>query len=105
MDGELAQPAGGDRPRPLARVEQLAKAGKTPKIYVKGEVVSLSPLLSGLAYEIEDATGSLWIQSQRRDVALGETLHVQGILRRRNTEVAGLKFSEVYLEERRRVED
>lgn len=97
-------PLARDRPHPLAQVNQWAKAGKSQKVYVKGEVLRLSPLLNGLAYEIEDETGRIWIQTQRRDVSLGETVHIQGQLRRRDVSVAGQDFGEAYLEELRQVE-
>ena len=100
---DLPNPFDLDRPRPLARVTRYAKAGKAKKVYVEGEVLRLSPLLTGMAYEIQDATGRIWIQTQRQNVSLGETVHVQGKLHRRDASVEGEDFSEAYLEELRQV--
>lgn len=102
---DLPNPFDRDRPRPLARVTRFAKAGRAKKVYVEGEVLRLSPLLDGMAYEIQDSTGKIWIQTSRRDVSLGETLHVQGLLRQREASVSGQDFGEAYLEELRQVED
>ena len=101
---DLPNPFDRDRPRPLARVARFAKTGKAKKVYVEGEVLRLSPLLNGMAYEIQDATGRIWVQTQRQDVILGETVHVQGKLHRRDASVGGQDFSEAYLEELRQVE-
>lgn len=99
---DLPNPLDRDRPRPLSRVTQLGQSGK--KVYVKGQVLQLSPLLNGIAYELQDPTGKIWIQTQRQDVTLGETIHVQGQLQHREADLGGLDFGEVYLEELRQVE-
>ena len=101
---DLPNPFDRDRPRPLARVTRFAKAGKAKKIYVEGEVLRLSPLLDGMAYEIQDSTGKIWIQTPRQDVSLGEIVHVQGLLHQREASVGGQDFGEAYLEELRQVE-
>jgi len=102
---DLPNPLDRDRPRPLARLTQLAQAGQAKTVYVKGEVLRLSPLLDGMAYEIEDETGRMWIQTQRRDVTLGETVHIQGKLRRRVASIEGEDFGEAYVEELRQVNE
>ncbi len=101
---DLPNPFDRDRPRPLVRVNRWAKAGKTKKVYVEGEVLRQSPLLNGIAYEIQDSTGRIWIQTQRRDVVLGDRVHVQGQLRRHEAAIGGLDFGDVYLEELKQVE-
>ncbi len=101
---DLPNPLDRDRPRPLARVMEYAKAGQAKTVYVEGEVLQLSPLLNGMAYEIQDPTGRIWIQTHRQDVSLGETVHVQGLLHRQDVSVGGQDFGEAYLEELRQVE-
>lgn len=101
---DLPNPFDRDRPRPLVRVNRWGKAGKAKKVYVEGKVLRQSPLLNGMAYEIQDSTGRIWIQTQRQDVVLGETVHVQGQLRRHEADIGGLDFGDVYLEELRQVE-
>ena len=96
---DLPNPLDRDRPRPLARLARLAKVDQAKTVHVKGEVLRLSPLLDGMAYEIQDATGRMWIQTQRRDVMPGEIAYVKGKLRRRTASIEGEDFGEAYVEE------
>lgn len=68
-------------------------------IRLQGRVGHLAPLLKGQVYELQDATGKIWVLSPNRQLKSGQQIVVRGRLRREPIEIAGQNLSEVYIEE------
>lgn len=71
----------------------------TETVKLRGQVGSLAPLLKGQVYELQDATGKIWVLSPSRQVTTGQQVLIRGRVRYEAIEVSGQDLGEVYIEE------
>ncbi len=86
-------------------LEQATAAGPNRSVKLKGRVVQRSPLLEGVVYQLEDRTGSIWVQSNPNNTAqieVGQVLTVEGKPVYQAVIVEDLDFGALYIAERRR---
>lgn len=86
------------RHRSIADLEQLATT-QPQRVSLEGQVRRVSPLLSGVAYQLQDESGTIWVHSrQPMTLAPGDRVQLQGQLWQRDIAVKGSDFGEVYIE-------
>jgi hypothetical protein len=77
----------------------------TPKtVKLQGIVGSLAPLIKGQVYELQDATGKIWVLSPNRRLKSGQRVLIQGQVRYEPIDQAGQTRTEVYIEEQQQLE-
>ncbi len=71
--------------------------GKT--IYVTGKVVHLAPFVDNAAYQIEDATGKIWIVTSQTSPQLGQQITIKGKIEYQSLPFAEQELGDLYLVE------
>lgn len=82
---------------PISELQQARDANST--VYLKGTVRSLAPFLEGGAYQLQDATGSIWVVTEHTLPAQGETIKIKGNITYQSIPVAGKELGEIYIKE------
>lgn len=75
------------------------KQNKEPTVYIRGKVIRQVPLVDWRVYQLQDATGSIWVLSKKTDLKPTEQVLIKGKVRHQSIPIAGKDFGEVYLEE------
>lgn len=82
-----------------AQIRDLTPAkDKDATVRLQGKVTAVVPLVDWQVYQLEDATGKIWVLTPR-NVQLQDQLIVQGKLRFHSIPAAGQDFGEAYVEE------
>lgn len=69
-------------------------------VLVEGKIKAQAPLMGGQrAYEVQDATGSIWVVTSQSVPATGSQVTVQGKVRLEKIDLAGQDQSALYLEQ------
>lgn len=71
------------------------KIGKT--VYLKGKVVHLAPLVDRAAYQIEDATGKIWVVTTQKPPEFGQLLSIKGKLEYQSLMFAEQELGDFYV--------
>ncbi|MBW4472960.1 MAG: hypothetical protein KME45_21670 [Stenomitos rutilans HA7619-LM2] len=104
-----AQGSGGIQPVEFAiATNTIATLKQTPHVNaivkVKGQVGQRVPLLGKTAYELSDATGSLWVIATDAIPNLGDGVVVEGKLLYQTIQLNGREQGSVYLEQQRQLQ-
>jgi len=93
---------------PLVTVQNVRQQPQrnwfTKTVKLQGQVGSLAPLINGQVYELQDATGKIWVLSPSRQSKSGQRILIQGRVRYQPIEIAGQNLGEVYIEEQQQLE-
>lgn len=76
-----------------------ADGGDRRRVFLQGQVVNVAPFLMGGAYQIQDATGRIWVRSQGALPKKGASLSVQGEITAEAIFVGTEKLAESYIKE------
>ncbi|HIK28757.1 MAG: hypothetical protein N3E45_12860 [Oscillatoriaceae bacterium SKW80] len=88
----------GDVPvTPISELQQARDANTT--VYLKGTVGSLAPFLEGGAYQLQDATGSIWVVTDGALPAQGDIVKIKGNVTYQSIPIAGKELGEIYIKE------
>lgn len=71
----------------------------TANVRLRGTVGDRAPLIDAQLYQLKDATGTIWVMTQRRDVRSGEPIQIRGQVRFQSIPLEGIEFGEAYIEE------
>ncbi len=73
-------------------------------VKIQGQIVQRSPLLNGVAYRIQDSTGSIWVYSDNPKIKLevGQFVTVHGQPMYQEAKVDNQDFGSLYIKEERR---
>jgi len=80
--------------RDVQRVELL----RDRSITVQGTVSDRAPLIGAQIYQVQDATGNLWVVSSNTQYQPGESVRIRGIVRFESIVLDGIERGEVYLD-------
>ncbi len=85
--------------RPVVTIGSLMSEQVDGAVTVSGTVAQRAALLDGWLYQLQDDTGSLWVQTESSEPSVGELATVEGILRYESIVVDEIDASDLYLEE------
>ncbi|HAG85332.1 MAG TPA: hypothetical protein DCL61_30355 [Cyanobacteria bacterium UBA12227] len=73
------------------------------QVYLQGKVINQAPFLKAGAYQLQDATGKIWIVTNQTLPNVGDTLVIQGKLQFKSIPLGGQELGEVYVEEQKKL--
>ena len=88
--------------RTINAAQTRVKVGST--IYVEGTVGDRIPLVNGQVYQLEDATGQIWVVTSDSSIDTGESVLIRGTLSYQAAPEYGEEAGERYLWEVRQIE-
>ncbi|MCT7962134.1 hypothetical protein NG791_15795 [Laspinema sp. D1] len=68
-------------------------------VYLKGTVENRAPFLQSGAYQLQDATGAIWVMTDSTLPNLGDRLVMKGQVTYQSIPIAGQELGEVYIKE------
>jgi hypothetical protein len=71
----------------------------TDTVRLQGIVGDRAPLIDAQVYQLRDATGTIWVLTQRQDVQTGTKVRVKGQVRFQDIQVEGQDLGEPYIQE------
>lgn len=75
------------------------KQNKDSTVYLRGKVIRQVPLVDWRMYQLQDATGKIWVLTKKTDLKPTEQVLIKGKVRYQSIPIAGKDFGEVYVEE------
>lgn len=72
-------------------------------VYLQGQVSRHVPLVNQQAYELKDATGSIWVVAQNNAPSAGKSITIKGKVRYQSIPVGTQDLGEVYIEEQQQL--
>lgn len=78
-------------------IAELGKISNQSNITLKGIVVNIAPFLEGGAYQLQDATGTVWVRTDKPLPPKGSSLAVKGELKYEAIFVGKQQLGESYL--------
>lgn len=84
----------------IVQIRNLAPAqNQNATVRLQGRITDIVPLVDWQVYQLEDATGKIWVLTNQKNIQLKDQVIVQGILRFHSIPVAGQDFGEAYVEQ------
>jgi hypothetical protein len=80
-------------------IQDVPSQGKDAIVTLKGTVGDRAPLLGGTVYELQDATGKIWVLTKGQAPEKGQEIIVKGTLRYKSIPIAGKEQGSVYIEQ------
>ncbi len=74
---------------------QTQPLGQT--VEVKGKVITIAPMISQVAYEVQDSAGSIWVMSQKQPPKLDSEIIIVGQVKFESIQVEGQEIAERYI--------
>ena len=78
-------------------IAELGKIANQSNVTLKGIVVNIAPFLAGGAYQLQDATGTVWVRTDKPLPPKGSSLAVKGELKYEAIFVGKQQLGESYL--------
>ncbi|XZO02017.1 MAG: DNA-binding protein [Microcoleus sp.] len=71
------------------------------EVYLQGKVENRAPFVGNAAYQLQDASGSIWVLTKQALPQLGDEIMLKGQVRYKSIKLKGLAedLGEVYIEE------
>jgi hypothetical protein len=93
------------RPRvDVTNIRDIQPRDNESTVYLQGEVTKQVPLLEHRVYQLQDATGTIWVLTNQTGLQPQDKLLIKGNVRYQSIPLAGKDFGEVYVEEQQRLE-
>jgi RecJ-like exonuclease len=73
-------------PTPATNISDLAPRPEGTAVVVQGKVVAIAPLIKQSLYEVQDASGSVWVLTRNRAPQRHAQVKVHGVVRSSNGE-------------------
>ena len=88
----------------LIAIEEVSqqKTGKT--VHLNGKVVHLAPFVDNAAYQIEDATGKIWVVTNQTQPKIGQQISIKGKIAYQSLPFAEQELGDFYLIELEQLE-
>ncbi|MCU0515572.1 MAG: hypothetical protein MUC60_01675 [Oscillatoria sp. Prado101] len=87
----------------LGDIQQKRDVNST--VYVRGKVEKRAPFLGkGGAYQLQDATGNVWVITNKTLPNLGDEVSIKGSVNYESIPVAGQELGEVYIKEQEQLQ-
>lgn len=76
----------------------------TSTVSLQGTVARQAPLLDAHLYQLQDATGKIWVLSRKPPLQPGQSIRIQGQVRYQPIEIGGQDLGEAYIEEQQQLQ-
>lgn len=87
----------------IGEIQQKRDVNST--VYLQGKVEKRAPFLgAGGAYQLQDATGSVWVITNKTLPNQGDEVSIKGSVNYESIPVAGLELGEVYIKEQEQLQ-
>ncbi|MBW4492646.1 MAG: hypothetical protein KME26_06055 [Oscillatoria princeps RMCB-10] len=86
----------------IGEIQQKREVNST--VYVQGKVEKRAPFLGAGAYQLQDATGSIWVITNKTLPNQGDEVSIKGSVNYESIPVAGLEIGEVYIKEQEQLQ-
>ena len=73
-------------------------------VYLKGKVTSVALFVGSGAYELQDATGSIWVITTQTLPAKGDEVLIKSLVQYKSIPIGGKDLGEVYVQEQEQME-
>lgn len=73
-------------------------------VYLQGKVTHRVPLLDWQMYQLQDASGKIWVLTNQKDLQLYDKVLIKGNVRYQSIPLAGKDLGEVYVQEQQQIE-
>lgn len=83
----------------LTSIQDLGQLRPNTSVHLEGKVGRQAPFLGSRAYELQDATGSIWVLTTRTDLKPGATVVIRGRLQQQRIQIGGQVSRELYIQE------
>lgn len=83
----------------LTSVAEVSQQKIDKTVSLTGKVVHVSPLIDRAAYQIEDATGKIWVVTTQNLPELGQPISIKGQIKYQSLPFAEQELGELYLVE------
>jgi hypothetical protein len=84
----------------VTNIEQIHRDWqKKDTVYLKGTVENRAPFLQSGAYQLQDATGAIWVLTDSTLPNVGEQIIMKGQVTYQSIPIAGQELGEVYIKE------
>jgi hypothetical protein len=77
---------------------------KNTTVYLQGKVAHRVPLLELQMYQLQDASGRIWVLTDQKDLQLNDKVLIKGNVRYQSIPLVGKDFGEVYVQEQQQLE-
>ena len=84
---------------PLISVKEISQQKIDKTVSLTGKVVHIAPFIEGTAYQIEDATGKIWVVTTQNPPQFGELISIKGQIKYQSLPFAEQELGEFYLVE------
>ena len=88
---------------PVTQIRELQARPQSSTLYLKGQVGKQVPFLDSRAYELKDATGTIWVVTKQTMPKQQDTVLLKVKVQQKNIRVGGKTLKEVYVEEQQRL--
>jgi hypothetical protein len=73
-------------PSGATKIVELAPKAEGTSVVVQGKVIAIAPMVKHTAYEVQDASGVIWVFTQRKAPQRHAQVKVHGVIRSTNGE-------------------
>ncbi|MEM8830346.1 MAG: hypothetical protein AAGE96_13450 [Cyanobacteria bacterium P01_G01_bin.19] len=88
----------------LISIEKISASKVDKTVYLTGKIVRLAPFLDSSAYQVEDATGKIWVVTDQKPPMLGQVIKVRGKIKYQSLPFAEQELGDFYLIELEQLE-
>lgn len=74
------------------------------KIYLEGKVTTIAPFLTGGAYQLQDATGKIWVVTNQTLPSVGDEVAIAGEVKFQSIPISGQDIGEAYVQEQEQLD-
>ncbi len=74
------------------------------KIYLEGKVTTIAPFLTGGAYQLQDATGKIWVVTNQTLPSVGDEVAIAGEVKFQSIPISGQEIGEAYVQQEEELE-
>jgi hypothetical protein len=90
---------------PITKIGDIQKNWQGySEVYLQGKTGDRAPFVGSGAYELEDATGKIWVITSQPLPQPGERVLLKGQVQDKNISAGGKEVGEVYIQEREQLE-
>lgn len=84
----------------LTQIRNISQNPTVDKIvYLQGQVTNRAPLLGYSAYQLKDATGTIWVLTNQAIPNIGDEVSIKGRLQFQSIPVGGQELGELYVQQ------